>query len=159
MRTAWWGDVWWLLFLANILYTPYLFQAAHLSHPPSWVLRSEETWLSVTAFIRSFQLCGSILVASGWLEFLPCLADSLLPPQLLSPLTALSTSQRATTFVSYQRERRKLTFQPTWLGLNRSCLTSFLSLCLCAWFPTESPVLFIELNYNQALNYDWLRLL
>ncbi len=46
---------------------------------------TEETRLSFTASMRSFQLCGSILKTSGWFEFLPLPARlPVLPSQLLS---------------------------------------------------------------------------
>lgn len=104
--------------------------------PPPWCLRSKSC-LSLP-FTRSLQLCGFILNTPGLFEYLP----SHLPLPASSarlPSAALSAPLSADSSVHFtarddlcvipkrkgEREGSELTFWPTWLGLNQTCLAPF----------------------------------
>ena len=135
--------------------------------PPPWCLRSKSC-LSLP-FTRSLQLCGFILNTPGLFEYLPShlplpASSARLPSAALSaPLSADSSVHftarddlRVIPKRKGEREGSELTFWPTWLGLNQTCLAPF-NLSFCAYIPLQTlgPAHAAELR--RALHCDWSR--
>lgn len=112
-----------------------------------WCFRSEETGLTMQEGFSTLRLHLKRLMLIG----IPPLPARLpvLPPQLLSSLTALSTSQAATICVSYQTERRtrdRLTHIPEHLTWG-------------APKPALFPFIFLPLfSVSNAINQIWIEI-